>query len=466
MKKLIFILLLLLPIVGFAQQPWFKYSPMDYAWKNVGFSEGQAVYTSLAFSPLDDNPYVAYMNVSAGLSYVNCMKFNGTAWVYVGQHNISDWEAGWINLAFNLSGQPYLAYEDWLYWTGHATVKKLAGNTWVTVGDSLFSAGECDFTSLAISPASGQPYVAFQDGADSVKVTVMNFDGTNWVYVGKQGFTPYGASYTSLAFCPTDDYLYLAFVDYGNSDYYDNASVMRFYDGVWEYVGNPGFSAGTVCYTSLAFSPSGQPYVAYMDYVYSFKVTVMKFDGTSWVYVGSPGFSDGAAYFESLAFSPSGQLYVAFADTVNSWKATVMTFDGTNWVYVGTKDFSTGMALYTSLAINPSDNQPNVAYEDFAKSQKATVMKYDSVFVGINERQGSRFTLYPNPAKDKCNVQCAKCNIKNIQIFDLTGETVYDADFSSGTDDSVEVSFDLPAGVYFVKITDEKGMSVQKMVVE
>ena len=74
--------------------------------------------------------------------------------------------------------------------------------------------------------------------------------------------------------------------------------------------------------------------------------------------------------------------------------------------------------------------------------------------------------LIPNPTKDKCKVQCAECNIKNIQIFNLTGEKVYDADFSSGTGDSVEVSFDLPAGVYFVKVTDENGMSVQKLVVE
>jgi hypothetical protein len=63
-------------------------------------------------------------------------------------------------------------------------------------------------------------------------------------------------------------------------------------------------------------------------------------------------------------------------------------------------------------------------------------------------------------------VHCAKCNIKNIQIFNLTGEKVYGADISSGTGDSVEVSFDLPAGVYFVKVTDENGMSVQKLVVE
>jgi DNA-binding beta-propeller fold protein YncE len=44
-------------------------------------------------------------------------------------------------------------------------------------------------------------------------------------------------------------------------------------------VGNAGFSAGEVDYTSLAFNGSGgQPYVAYVDYANSQKATVMKYD--------------------------------------------------------------------------------------------------------------------------------------------------------------------------------------------
>ena len=66
-------------------------------------------------------------------------------------------------------------------------------------------------------------------------------------------------------------------------------------------------------YTSLAFSPSGQPYVAYEDYgKFIMKATVMKFDGTNWVNVGNAGFSAGEADYISLAFSPSGQPYVAY----------------------------------------------------------------------------------------------------------------------------------------------------------
>ncbi len=43
MKKLIYILMFVFPVVALTQQPWYKYSPMDYAWKyvgNDGFSQG------------------------------------------------------------------------------------------------------------------------------------------------------------------------------------------------------------------------------------------------------------------------------------------------------------------------------------------------------------------------------------------------------------------------------------------
>jgi hypothetical protein len=93
---------------------------------------------------------------------------------------------------------------------------------------------------------------------------------------------------------------------------------------------------------------------------------------------------------------------------------------------------------------------------------------YFHTVLGINNllSQDRSIVIYPNPAKNKCEVQCAKCKIKSIEIFNLAGEKVYDTGFSSGTDDSIEVSFDLPAGIYFVKVMDEKNMIVKKMIVE
>ena len=125
----------------------------------------------------------------------------------------------------------------------------------------------------------------------------------------------------------------------------------------------------------------------------------MKFDGSIWINVGSAGFSAEEAFYTSLAFNPSGQPYVAFYDLGDSGKETVMKFDGTNWVNVGNAGFSAGETDYTSLAFSPS-GKPYVTYGDFHYGGKTTVMKYDSVMVGINEQQETRLSLYPNPATD------------------------------------------------------------------
>jgi hypothetical protein len=55
--------------------------------------------------------------------------------------------------------------------------------------------------------------------------------------------------------------------------------------------------------------------------------TVMKFDGTTWGNVGNAGFSVAWVLNTSLAFSPSGQSYVAYGDGYNYYKATVMYYD-------------------------------------------------------------------------------------------------------------------------------------------
>jgi WD40 repeat protein len=150
---------------------------------------------------------------------------------------------------------------------------KFDGTNWVNVGNAGFSAGEAYYENLVIS-TSGQPYVAFQDKANSYKSTVMKFDGTNWINVGNAGFSPGEADYTNLAFNP-DGQLYIAFTDYGN---YGSATVMKFDGNDWVIVGMAGFTLSNAVYPSLAFNPSGQPNVAYEDYMYSDKATVMYYN--------------------------------------------------------------------------------------------------------------------------------------------------------------------------------------------
>lgn len=99
-----------------------------------------------------------------------------------------------------------------------------------------------------------------------------------------------------------------------------------------------------------------------------------------------------------------------------------MKFDGTSWVNVGDAGFSAGATNYTSLAFSPS-RVPYVAYEDCGNGFGATVMKYDSVFVGIDNPKGSRLSIYPNPAADKLTIELSEgVKENNISIVNLAAQ--------------------------------------------
>jgi hypothetical protein len=466
MKKLLYILLLLFTVVASAQQPWYKYSPMDYAWKNVGnegFSPAAAESICIAFSQSGE-PYVTYID-SAMYGYATTMKFDGTNWVYVGPEGFTGVYSAYPSIAFSPSGQPYVAFQRWSTMNGPATVMKFDGSNWTPVGNpNGFSAGAAWGIDLAFSP-SGVPYVAYLDLANNARATVMKFNGTTWVNVGNAGFSSTGIDCISLAFSPSGQ-PYVAYPDEGTLPMHE-ATVMKFDGTNWVYVGPDGFSAGATNYTSLAFSPIDTlPYVAYQEYGNeTYKATVMKYDGTNWVYLGNEGFSAGEADLTSLAFSPTdGEPYVAYIDGANSNKSTVMKYDGTNWVNVGSAGFSDGIIGWSlSFAFNPSDYHPYVAYKDEGDSSKATVMKYDSVYVGLKEQQKSQFLLYPNPASDKITIETTATPTQSqLSILNLNGEEVLTRSLIKPKT-QIDIS-NLSSGVYFMRLTSDKTVEVGKFV--
>ena len=141
----------------------------------------------------------------------------------------------------------------------------------------------------------------------------------------------------------------------------------------------------------------------------------MKFNGTSWVTVGAGGFSAGVGDYESLAFSPSGQAYVAYSDGANSWRSTVM--------------------------------------------------KYDSVMVGINELKESKFSLYPNPATDKITIETSGASKGSyLAILNIEGQQLITRQITHPKT-QLDIST-LPSGVYFVRLTNVKSVEVGKFIKE
>lgn len=463
MKKVFNIFLFIFPALVSAQQPWRMSNSLDNLWMNVGnagFSMEPIGILSFAISPYDSQPYVAFND--NGNSYkATVMKFDGSNWVNVGPTGFSSGAIVSPSIAFSpMDSLPYLAFSAWGDSCKGATVMKFDGTNWIYVGNQNFSSCSTDFTSLAFSPSDGQPYVAYKDGGNSYKATVMKFDGNNWQNVGIAGFSAHSVDDINLAFSSYDSLPYVSYSERIN--YYEKATVMKFNGTNWINVGEPGFSASFVNYTSLAISPLGEPYVVYRDWANLYKSTVMKFDGSQWVTVGDAGFSIKEVVYTTIKFNPFGQPYVAFSDYGVNWRMVVMKFDGISWVYVGNAGFSAGTVVHPCLAFSTTDD-PFVAYTDNGYGNKATVMKYDSVAVGFNEPLKTAFTLFPNPTTNTTTIHfCNDTNkFKIVELSDMRGAILLNLQTYED-----EFSFNLenyPSGIYLVKIIENKDVFVTKI---
>jgi hypothetical protein len=466
MKKLICLLLVLLPALVSAQFNLYNDSPINQAWKNVGsaeFSAGQSEELSFAFNPVSGEPYIAYIDIPNNRR-VSVMRFNNNQWVDVGSNGVTDTVSFCPDIEFSPTGMPYIAFcaiayrpiDHYPY--GYSRVKKFDGSNWVDFGNQHFCPGQSGetFPKIKFSPA-GELYLAYQDSA-IWQVRLMKFDGASWIHIDTGSFWEC-PQYINLVFSPTNGQPYISY----QMDCYDSkATVITFNGSSWVHVGPMGFSSSYMAENSLAISPSGEPYLAFPDFNVYGSMTVMKFNGTNWVNVGIAGFSGLNSRYPSLGFNNSGEPVVAFSDELNLYKARAMRFNGSNWVDLGAAGFSIGTAKYESLAFSPN-NEPYVAFSDCSNNCGATVMKYDSVYVGISEPKALTFSLYPNPATNKISLMTSSSPfISQLSITNLNGQEVITQQISDPKT-VIDIST-LSSGVYFVRLTNDKGVAVRKFV--
>jgi len=451
----IWLILLLFPLVLPAQE-WQKSSPSDYMWKYVGmpgFSQGRAFSINLDISN-SGVPYVAFTDNWADYTPV-VMKFDNGNWVDVGDVS-SVVNSVSFDLSFALSpdDQPYIAFLDVLLDTAKVSVMKFSKGQWEFVGPRGISSGYADYPNIAFNQA-GIPHVAFQDKYHLWRASVMKFNGVEWEYIGSPGFTESTSGHISLAFSPADE-PHLAFPD---ESYENKASVMKFNGTVWEYVGSPGFSIATISRTKLIIDESGTPYVGFTDGSAGLNGSVMSYNDTSWSYVGPAGFTGCYINKISLATNQLGQLNAAYCRMGYLPGACVKKFSESSWIFEGEMSFSEGNAGHISLAIN-SSGVPLVAYSDFAYDGKVTVMKYDSVYVGINEPQNTWFAISPNPASTHITIEAPAKSL--FSIVNLHGQELITRQITEPKT-RIDIST-LPSGVYLVKVTGEQAVKVGKFV--
>ena len=290
-------------------------------------------------------------------------------------NHFSEGEAVYTSMAFN-NGVPYVVYRDSTDWNGR--LMKYESGVWSIIkngANNYFTAGSMDYPSLAIN--NGIPYIAYQDSASGVKGRLMKYEGGVWSVI-KKGANDYfslgSIDCPSLAF--KDEVPYIAYKDSG--DGVGRGYLTKYEGGAWSIIKNGAndyFSVSSVDAVSMAMN-NGVPYIAYVDNVNG-KARLIKYEGGVWTIMkngANDHFSEGTVMNMSLAIN-NGVPYVAYKDSTN-FKARLMKYEGGVWTILKNgpdNDFSEGTANYISLAIN--NGVPYVAYLD--DTDKSRLMKYE-----------------------------------------------------------------------------------------
>lgn len=226
---------------------------------NAGFSGGSVAYVSLALDG-DENPCVAYRDLSTTEYKATVMRYSGSAWTRMGSTGPSDGDASRTTIAADSEGSIYIGFQDGSA-SYKATVKKYIGTSWSTLGAAGFSSGTASSLSLAIHDAGSNhtPYLAYQDGANANAPCVNFLSGTSWPILGSSAPSSDPILESSLV-VSDDGVAYLAYRYNGTSQ---TPRVMKFESDAWGSLGEA--STDSVEYVSLALDGFGKPYIAFRD---------------------------------------------------------------------------------------------------------------------------------------------------------------------------------------------------------
>lgn len=369
-----------------------KVTVMKYisnTWTGVGTAipfPGSSSYPSLKIDKKTNTPFVTCYNTNAVVGVIT-MKYNGSAWVQVGNSYVSYNGCNRAQMALDNNSIPYVIYDDYAN-ESKVTVKKFNGNDWDLLGEKAFSPSIVQYTSIVVD-ANGIPYAAFK-GTDVTSnsdrgISVMKYNGNSWDTVGaRHGASRFATNivtdYVTLAL-NNNGVPYVAYQDPSNGY---KATVVKYSGSQWDTIGGLSISSDQALNLSLTVDKNSMPYVAYKNETSGGGITVYKYNGIKWDTVGRRIMSGPtAAFTPSIVCDNAGTPYIVYTDVYQ--KATVKKFNGTTWVTVGIADFTANQVDKTTLAIDAAGT-PYIAFFDYGVAYKGSVMKFDGtnwVNVGI-----------------------------------------------------------------------------------
>jgi hypothetical protein len=147
--------------------------------------------------------------------------------------------------------------------------------------------------------------------------------------------------------------------------------------------------------------------------------------------------------------------------TVNSITLTA-TLSGASYQWVDCANSYAIIAGETNQSFTPTVNGDYAVIIDDGVCMDTSIC-YNINGVGINEtRNTSSVNIYPNPTKGKMTIECK--DMEKVEVIDITGKLVYEITVSCNILNIDIASFS--KGAYFVKVSTEKAIAVERIVLE
>jgi len=170
----------------------------------------------------------------------------------------------------------------------------------------------------------------------------------------------------------------------------------------------------------------------------------------------------------SSIFLFPGDLEPAFSPDVYSYTATVP--EGTSSVFVRASA-SDPVAVYTGDGnVDVSSGSATVEIEVMAEDgtiQIYTIVINEEISVGIDEKDASSISLYPNPISAGNILQLEGIpGGENISILDMTGRIVFSRKLQGSEQELIQLDEQVTSGTYIFKVYGRTGVHTQLLMVK
>lgn len=178
-----------------------------------------------------------------------------------------------------------------------------------------------------------------------------------------------------------------------------------------------------------------------------------------------PSSNNNASSIATMELATLMEIYSNLETNISyAYSSDYMPFQEEGYIITGLFEFNE--SPYTH---SPQDTMPNLDMDYITQITKGA-MGALCYFAKANEPMSTNDTntqtvqLYPNPVNENLTIKSSDFGSKQVQISDLNGKALYSESFV-GSNFSINMS-KIPNGVYFIKLFNEKLISVQKVIVQ